>query len=45
VKGAPPGTALEALGDRPLELVVGRPERELGFALSAFALESPEGAR
>jgi hypothetical protein len=45
VKGAPPGTALEARGDRPLELVVGRPERELGFALSAFALESPEGAR
>jgi hypothetical protein len=46
VKGAAPGTALEALGPRPIELVVGRVEGELGFELAAFALEAaPAGSR
>ena len=45
VKGAPPGTALEALGPRPIEvsvgrieLVAGRQETRLGLELTAFAL-------
>lgn len=38
VKGAPPGTALEALGPRALELSVGQREARAGFELTAFAL-------
>jgi hypothetical protein len=42
VKGAPPGTALEALGPRALELGVGQREARAGFDLTAFALlEAP----
>jgi hypothetical protein len=39
VKGAAPGTALEALGPRALTLTVGRPPEVLGFELASFALE------
>jgi hypothetical protein len=38
VKGAPPGSALEALGPRPLELVLGRPPSGLGLELTEFGL-------
>jgi hypothetical protein len=38
VKGAPPGGALEARGPRAVELVVGRPEPDLGVTLTAFEL-------
>jgi hypothetical protein len=45
VTGAPPGSALEALGPRVIELVVGHPEMvagqtgaSVGFELTAFAL-------
>jgi hypothetical protein len=41
VKGAPAGTALEALGDRRIELVVGRFQPNLGFELRGFALDAP----
>jgi hypothetical protein len=40
VKGAPPRSALEALGPRPLELVVGRPPAGLGLELTEFGLAS-----
>jgi hypothetical protein len=43
VKGAPAGTALEALGDRRIELRVGRPAPAGGFELAAFALEPADG--
>jgi hypothetical protein len=43
VKGAPAGTALEALGDRRIELRVGRPAPAGGFELTAFALEPADG--
>jgi hypothetical protein len=39
VKGAPPGTAVEALGPRPAAVTVGAPVDGVGFELSAFALE------
>jgi hypothetical protein len=43
VKGATPGAALEALGPRPVEVLVGRPREagglEGGFELGAFALK------
>jgi hypothetical protein len=39
VKGAPAGSALEALGPRRLEVRVGEPEAGFGFELTAFALE------
>jgi len=52
VKGAPPGSALEALGPRPLELVVGRrfpvtepSGAEMGLELTEFELEAPAGVR
>jgi hypothetical protein len=42
-KGAAPGTALEALGPRPVEILVGRPREagglEGGFELTTFALK------
>jgi len=42
VKGAAPGTALEALGPRAAELVVGRPEGGPGLELTAFELAAPD---
>jgi hypothetical protein len=41
VKGAPPGSALEAFGPRAVEIVVGRPEAGLGVTLAAFELTGP----
>ncbi len=38
VKGAPPGTALEAIGPRPIELTVGRPPAGPGLEVSELAL-------
>ncbi len=38
VKGAAPGAAVEALGPRAVELVVGQPESGLGLELTAFEL-------
>jgi hypothetical protein len=38
VKGAPPGTALEAAGPEPVELRVGSPDDPPGFELTEFAL-------
>ncbi len=40
VKGASPGTALEALGPQPVKLLVGDPPEETGLELLEFALES-----
>jgi hypothetical protein len=46
VKGAPPGSALEAIGPRRLVLSVGRPERDrnslgrVGVELTDFALQA-----
>jgi hypothetical protein len=45
VKGAPPGSALEALGPRPLELTVGRPQAGLGLELTEFGLAREEAHR
>ena len=45
VKGAPPGTALEAAGPRALTLTVGQPPEVVGFELLQFALERPTGRR
>ncbi len=42
VKGGPPGSALEALAPRPVELTVGRLDPQLGFEVSEFTLEPPE---
>jgi hypothetical protein len=38
VKGAPPGSALEALGPRDVVIMVGRPDARLGMKLTRFAL-------
>ena len=43
--GAAPGTALEALGARPVSLAVGRDDEGLGLELDAFALEPPAVGR
>jgi hypothetical protein len=43
VVGAPAGTALEALGDRRLELRVGQPAPAGGFELTGFALVPADG--
>jgi hypothetical protein len=43
VKGAPSGSALEALGPREVEIVVGRPDPRLGMRLTRFALEPAGG--
>jgi hypothetical protein len=40
VKGASPGTAVEALGARAVSIAVGLPEPRDGFELTAFALSS-----
>jgi len=45
VKGAPPGSAVEGLGPRPVELVVGHPEAGLGVELTEFELRAPEPSR
>src|SRR5262249_4427167 len=52
VEGAPPGSALEAPGPDPVELVVGRRSpvtapsgAETGLELTEFELEAPGGAR
>ncbi len=39
VKGAPPGSALEALGPRPVQVRIGQPERIPGLEVTEFALE------
>jgi hypothetical protein len=39
VKGAPPGSALEAIGPRLVELRVGEPDAGFGLELTDFALE------
>jgi hypothetical protein len=41
VKGARPGTAIEALGRRRVEVSVGRPRLDLGYELTDFALTPP----
>jgi Interleukin-like EMT inducer len=41
VKGAPSDSALEAVGPRALEVVVGAPAEGLGFELARFDLEAP----
>jgi hypothetical protein len=38
VVGAPPGSAIEALGSRPVEVTVGVPPGDAGFELAAFEL-------
>jgi hypothetical protein len=43
VKGAPPGTALEAAGPNVVELRVGSPDDPPGFALTEFALVDAPG--
>jgi Interleukin-like EMT inducer len=43
VKGARPGTALEAFGPHRIDLSVGRPRLDLGYELADFALSSPAG--
>jgi Interleukin-like EMT inducer len=47
VKGAPVGSAVEALGRRAVEVQVGRPEVEFAVELVAFELQplTPAGAR
>jgi hypothetical protein len=40
VKGAAPGSAVEALGPRPVELMVGQPQAGLGLELTEFRLEA-----
>jgi len=44
VKGAPPGSALEALGPRAVEVRVGEPDEVFGMELVEFRLESPAPA-
>ena len=38
VKGAPPGAAIERIGDAPLEVVIGTPPATAGMALRRFSL-------
>ena len=45
VKGAPPGSAVEALGPRAVEIRVGAPAAGFGIELVEFALEPPAAAR
>jgi hypothetical protein len=45
MKGAPQGTALEALGPQDLGLTVGRPLPAVGFELQAFAQERAASRR
>ena len=44
-KGAAPGTALEELGPRAIELTVGQPPPIIGFEVLSFALERAAGRR
>lgn len=44
VKGTPPGSAVEVLGPRAVEVTVGRPDASVGMELTAFELEpGPSG--
>jgi len=43
VKGAPPGSAIEALGPHAVEVQVGIPDAGLGLELVEFSLEAPPG--
>ena len=45
VKGAPPGSALEALGPRAVEIRVGEPDAGFGLELREFSLEPVARAR
>jgi interleukin-like EMT inducer protein len=45
VKGAPPGSALEALGPRPVEVRVGEPDEVFGMELAEFQLEPSAPSR
>jgi hypothetical protein len=45
VKGAPPGSALEALGPRSVEIRVGQPAAPFGLELIEFALEPAARSR
>jgi hypothetical protein len=45
VKGAPPGSAIEVLGSRPVEIRVGEPDARFGLELTEFALEPAAPAR
>jgi hypothetical protein len=45
VKGAPPGSALEALGPRAVEVRVGEPDAGFGIELTEFALEAAAPSR
>ena len=45
VKGAPPGSALEALGPQAVEIRVGEPDAEFGLELREFSLEPVARAR
>ena len=45
VKGAPPGSALEALGPRPVEVRVGEPGAAFGLELVEFQLAAAAPAR
>jgi hypothetical protein len=40
VKGAPPGSAIEAIGPKPVEISVGRSGEGGGFELVDFTLSS-----
>jgi len=45
VKGAPPGSAVEAAGDRRVEVVIGRDPRRGGMRLRGFALVAEADVR
>jgi hypothetical protein len=45
VKGAPPGSALEALGPHAVEIRVGEPDAGFGLELREFSLEPVARAR
>jgi hypothetical protein len=45
VKGARSGSAIEALGPRPVEIRVGEPDAGFGLELTEFALEPPAPVR
>jgi hypothetical protein len=45
VKGAPAGSAVEALGPRPVEVRVGEPDADFGIELTEFALDRAAPSR
>jgi hypothetical protein len=45
VKGVPPGSAMEALGPRAVEVRVGEPNAGFGFELTEFALDEAAAPR